>query len=232
MFQEGSSRIFPFTSHFFWCVYLSMLGTYSDEFGKLDFERSQHGSGMSNRSQAKRFVSALNNVAERTYNNLFDLQQLRQVAKELQIRVSLEIKHFFNKYKSSQNYLMYLFRLLWCLLYLCSELSAWPSVADTWLLGFHSCLEHLHAIPQWEHHMATSVFYPVTVYILYLRGGQGCQTKMLTVNLPFCLIVKSFKLQCKTWNWISGIIREKVETASFFVWNLMWAVLLFFLLPG
>ncbi|KAK2523224.1 DNA helicase MCM8 [Columba livia] len=66
----------------------SMLGTYSDEFGKLDFERSQHGSGMSNRSQAKRFVSALNSVAERTYNNLFDLQQLRQIAKELQIRVS------------------------------------------------------------------------------------------------------------------------------------------------
>ncbi|XP_044865741.1 DNA helicase MCM8 isoform X2 [Mauremys mutica] len=66
----------------------SMLGTYSDEFGKLDFERSQHGSGMSNRSQAKRFVSALNNIAERTYNNLFAFQQLRQIAKELQIKVS------------------------------------------------------------------------------------------------------------------------------------------------
>ncbi|NWU98785.1 MCM8 helicase, partial [Upupa epops] len=66
----------------------SMLGTYSDEFGKLDFERSQHGSGMSNRSQAKRFISTLNSIAEKTYNNLFDLQQLRQIAKELQIRVS------------------------------------------------------------------------------------------------------------------------------------------------
>ncbi|XP_064002305.1 DNA helicase MCM8 isoform X1 [Pogoniulus pusillus] len=66
----------------------SMLGTYSDEFGRLDFERSQHGSGMSNRSQAKRFVSALSSIAERTYNNLFDLQQLRQLAKELQIRVA------------------------------------------------------------------------------------------------------------------------------------------------
>ncbi|NXP43899.1 MCM8 helicase, partial [Heliornis fulica] len=65
----------------------SMLGTYSDEFGKLDFERSQHGSGMSNRSQAKKFVSALNSIAERTFNNLFDLQQLKQIAKELQIRV-------------------------------------------------------------------------------------------------------------------------------------------------
>ncbi|XP_073484716.1 DNA helicase MCM8 [Aquarana catesbeiana] len=66
----------------------SLLGTYSDEFGKLDFDRSQHGSGMSNRSQAKKFVSALNRVAERTYNNLFDYQQLRQIAKELQIQVT------------------------------------------------------------------------------------------------------------------------------------------------
>uniref|UniRef100_A0A8D2PE56 DNA helicase MCM8 n=1 Tax=Zosterops lateralis melanops TaxID=1220523 RepID=A0A8D2PE56_ZOSLA len=66
----------------------SMLGTYSDEFGKLDFERSQHGSGMSNRSQAKRFVSALSSIAESTYNNLFDLQQLRHIARELHIRVS------------------------------------------------------------------------------------------------------------------------------------------------
>lgn len=66
----------------------SMLGTYSDEFGKLDFERSQHGSGMSNLSQAKRFMSALNSIAERTYNNLFDLHQLRHIARELQIRVS------------------------------------------------------------------------------------------------------------------------------------------------
>ncbi|KAM8947570.1 DNA helicase MCM8 [Pelodytes ibericus] len=66
----------------------SLLGTYSDEFGKLDFNRSQHGSGMSNRSQAKKFVSALNQIAERTYNNLFDIQQLRQIAKEVQIQVS------------------------------------------------------------------------------------------------------------------------------------------------
>ncbi|XP_029449349.1 DNA helicase MCM8-like isoform X2 [Rhinatrema bivittatum] len=64
----------------------SLLGTYSDEFGKLDFERSQHGSGMSNRSKAKRFVSALNSVVERTYNNLFEFQELRQIAKEMQIK--------------------------------------------------------------------------------------------------------------------------------------------------
>ncbi|XP_040836911.1 DNA helicase MCM8 isoform X2 [Ochotona curzoniae] len=66
----------------------SMLGTYSDEFGNLDFERSQHGSGMSNRSTARRFISALNSIAERTYNNLFQLCQLRQIAKELNIQVA------------------------------------------------------------------------------------------------------------------------------------------------
>nr|XP_028578029.1 DNA helicase MCM8 isoform X1 [Podarcis muralis] len=66
----------------------SMLGTYSDEFGKLDFDRSQHGSGMSNRSQAKRFVSALHRIAERTYNSLFEVQQLRQIAKEVNIKVA------------------------------------------------------------------------------------------------------------------------------------------------
>lgn len=126
MFQEGTSCIFTLTSHSY--VYFSMLGTYSDEFGKLDFERSQHGSGMSNRSQAKRFISALNSIAERTYNNLFELQQLRQIAKELQIRVSMEIEHLFKK--SSQNYLLciYLFRPLWCLFYL------W---AVRFLLGLH-----------------------------------------------------------------------------------------------
>ncbi|CAO2578646.1 DNA helicase MCM8 [Lemmus lemmus] len=67
----------------------SMLGTYSDEFGNLDFERSQHGSGMSNRSTAKRFISALNRIAERTYNNIFQFHQLRQIAKELNIQVAV-----------------------------------------------------------------------------------------------------------------------------------------------
>ncbi|XP_054834584.1 DNA helicase MCM8 [Eublepharis macularius] len=66
----------------------SMLGTYSNELGQLDFERSQHGSGMSNRSQAKRFVSALHRVAERTYSNLFEFQQLRQIANEANIKVA------------------------------------------------------------------------------------------------------------------------------------------------
>ncbi|XP_071834989.1 DNA helicase MCM8-like isoform X2 [Apostichopus japonicus] len=65
----------------------SMVDTYSDQFGFLDFQRSQHGSGMSSRSQAKKFISLLNSVAERTYNNIFTIQQMREIAKEASIRV-------------------------------------------------------------------------------------------------------------------------------------------------
>uniref|UniRef100_A0A8C0W327 DNA helicase MCM8 n=1 Tax=Castor canadensis TaxID=51338 RepID=A0A8C0W327_CASCN len=82
----------------------SMLGTYSDEFGNLDFERSQHGSGMSNRSTAKRFISALNNIAERTYNNLFQFHQLRQIAKELNIQVA-DFENFIGSL-NDQGYLL------------------------------------------------------------------------------------------------------------------------------
>uniref|UniRef100_A0A2K5QQZ3 DNA helicase MCM8 n=1 Tax=Cebus imitator TaxID=2715852 RepID=A0A2K5QQZ3_CEBIM len=86
------------------CFFLCMLGTYSDEFGNLDFERSQHGSGMSNRSRAKRFISALNNIAERTYNNIFQFHQLRQIAKELNIQVA-DFENFIGSL-NDQGYLL------------------------------------------------------------------------------------------------------------------------------
>jgi len=60
---------------------LSMYDTYSDEYGFLDFQRSQHGSGMSQKSQAKRFVSELNRVSDNTGNSLFNVSQLRDIAK-------------------------------------------------------------------------------------------------------------------------------------------------------
>ena len=59
----------------------SMVDTYTDQFGGLDFKRSQHGSGMSGRSQPKRFIAALQRMAERTYNSIFTVQQMRQIAK-------------------------------------------------------------------------------------------------------------------------------------------------------
>lgn len=66
----------------------SLLDTFSDEFGRLDFQRSQHGSGMSKRSQAKRFVAALNKIAEQTYKTVFEFQQLKEIAREIQVQVS------------------------------------------------------------------------------------------------------------------------------------------------
>ncbi|XP_006822145.1 DNA helicase MCM8-like [Saccoglossus kowalevskii] len=65
----------------------SMVDTYSDELGLLDFQRSQHGSGMSSRSQAKKFIAALSRIAEQTYNSLFTVQQMRQIARDASIMV-------------------------------------------------------------------------------------------------------------------------------------------------
>lgn len=64
-----------------------MVDTYTDQFGGLDFKRSQHGSGMSGRSQPKRFIAALQKVSEQTYNSIFTMQQMRQIAKECGVQV-------------------------------------------------------------------------------------------------------------------------------------------------
>ncbi|XP_044071076.1 LOW QUALITY PROTEIN: DNA helicase MCM8 [Siniperca chuatsi] len=65
----------------------SLADTYSDGLGNLDFERSQLGSGMSQRSAAKRLVNALHLHAQRTNQKQFDLQMLRSMADRLNIKV-------------------------------------------------------------------------------------------------------------------------------------------------
>uniref|UniRef100_H2L7D7 DNA helicase MCM8 n=1 Tax=Oryzias latipes TaxID=8090 RepID=H2L7D7_ORYLA len=65
----------------------SLADTYSDGLGNLDFERSQLGSGMSQRSAAKRLVNALHSHAQRTGQKQFDLQTLRSMADKLNIKV-------------------------------------------------------------------------------------------------------------------------------------------------
>ncbi|KAK9541232.1 hypothetical protein VZT92_001293 [Zoarces viviparus] len=65
----------------------SLADTYSDGLGNLDFERSQLGSGMSQRSAAKRLVNALHLHAQRTNQTQFDLQTLRSVANKMNIKV-------------------------------------------------------------------------------------------------------------------------------------------------
>ncbi|XP_013880058.1 DNA helicase MCM8 [Austrofundulus limnaeus] len=65
----------------------SLADTYSDGLGNLDFERSQLGSGMSQRSAAKRLVNALHAHAQRTNQRQFDLQTLRSIADRVNIKV-------------------------------------------------------------------------------------------------------------------------------------------------
>ncbi|CAJ1066761.1 DNA helicase MCM8%2C partial [Xyrichtys novacula] len=65
----------------------SLADTYSDGLGNLDFERSQLGSGMSQRSSGKRLVNALHMHAQRTNQKQFDLQMIRSVADKLNIKV-------------------------------------------------------------------------------------------------------------------------------------------------
>lgn len=70
------------------CVFCSLVDTYSDGLGNLDFERSQLGTGMSQRSAAKRLVNALHSYAQRTNQRQFDLQTIRSVADKQNIKVS------------------------------------------------------------------------------------------------------------------------------------------------
>ncbi|XP_064079560.1 DNA helicase MCM8-like [Macrobrachium nipponense] len=65
----------------------SMMDTFSDEFGLLDFQRSQHGSGSSNRGQMKKFVAALQRMSDNTYKSTYSLDELRQLAKQLNMKV-------------------------------------------------------------------------------------------------------------------------------------------------
>ncbi|PWA22510.1 hypothetical protein CCH79_00017324 [Gambusia affinis] len=65
----------------------SLADTYSDGLGNLDFERSQLGSGMSQRGAAKRLVNALHSHAQRTNQKQFDLQTIRSVADKMNIKV-------------------------------------------------------------------------------------------------------------------------------------------------
>lgn len=58
-----------------------LLDTFNHDFGNLDFQRSQHGSGKSSRAQSKRFVAELSRISEREYNSLFI------VAKDIRLQI-------------------------------------------------------------------------------------------------------------------------------------------------
>jgi DNA helicase MCM8 len=50
-------------------------------------QRSQMGSGMSKKQQAKAFISRLNQIAEETYNSLFSKQQMKEIAQEMNLQL-------------------------------------------------------------------------------------------------------------------------------------------------
>ncbi|GAB6026064.1 DNA replication licensing factor mcm8 [Chamberlinius hualienensis] len=66
----------------------SMMDTYSDEHGFLDFTRSQNGSGMSNRSMTMKLFQVLTKEAKRTNNSLFTVQSIRDITKEYNLQVT------------------------------------------------------------------------------------------------------------------------------------------------
>ena len=66
----------------------SMLDTFSDQYGFLDFSRCQHGSGMSHRAAGKRLVTVLQRAYERRdYNALFSVQDMRDMAQQAGVQV-------------------------------------------------------------------------------------------------------------------------------------------------
>lgn len=83
----------------------SMIDTYSDEFGSLDFQRSQHGSGTSSKSQMKKFVSALQRMADAQYKSIFSFDEMREIAKQ----AKLDIRNF-GDFVSSLNLQGYLIK--------------------------------------------------------------------------------------------------------------------------
>ena len=65
----------------------SMLDTFSDELGVLDFSRSLHGSGMSRKSAAKKLVTVLQRAFEQGWDRVFAVQDMRDLAQRAGIRV-------------------------------------------------------------------------------------------------------------------------------------------------
>ena len=72
-----------------------MYDTFSDELGLLDFERSEHGSGMSQRSQAKRLVAELGRVSRHQGSPMFTVQQMKDIAKVSWLKIKVHINILF-----------------------------------------------------------------------------------------------------------------------------------------
>ncbi|KAK3887660.1 hypothetical protein Pcinc_008244 [Petrolisthes cinctipes] len=65
----------------------SMTDTFSDEFGLIDFKKSQNGSGSSSKNQMKKFVAALQRISETAYKSTFSTDEMKQLARQINIQV-------------------------------------------------------------------------------------------------------------------------------------------------
>ncbi|XP_046388865.1 DNA helicase MCM8 [Ischnura elegans] len=66
----------------------SLVDTFADEFGSLDFRRSQNGSGMSSKNQVKKFIAALQRLAEMQSRSVFTVAEMKQVVKTCGIQIT------------------------------------------------------------------------------------------------------------------------------------------------
>ena len=66
-----------------------MVDTYSDETGVLDFTRTQHGAGMSNRASAKALINVMQRQFKTTMNNIFTVTDMKNLAQVIK-------SHFYN----------------------------------------------------------------------------------------------------------------------------------------
>lgn len=66
-------------------IILSMVDTYSDETGILDFTRTQNGAGMSNRAAAKALIAVMQRRFQVTLENMFNVDEIRQLCQVQQL---------------------------------------------------------------------------------------------------------------------------------------------------
>ena len=70
----------------------TFVDTFTDDLGVLDFSRAINGSGVSHRSKAKIFMSAVHKLAHAQTKNLFTTAEL----KSLMAAVGVQVSNFFD----------------------------------------------------------------------------------------------------------------------------------------
>ncbi|XP_057371911.1 DNA helicase MCM8-like isoform X2 [Daphnia carinata] len=86
-------------------VKTSFDDVFKNEFGSLDFSRSQNGSGMSSRNEGKRFIAFLQSYASRHDKLSFSFDELKALAVQCNLGQTGNFKQFIETL-NNQNYLL------------------------------------------------------------------------------------------------------------------------------